>query len=434
MVSTEEKEQQTTPGWQKLQGVVNYDGMNVLNLLVQMRAGWVARVSRHMARGAGVRESFLAQLNQFYDAVLQSVESGDPHWLDTILQDWAASQTDSTYTGEETDLYRVLSEIIHITQEFLQESLPPEENVEVMAAILPLITYAYGQTGRHAVRAQNETLRRELEIAQQALEHLDRSKSDFISVAAHELKTPLTLIEGYAAMIREIFPKEDESSREVLLLKGIDNGTLRLREIIDDMIDVSLIDNNLLALSFQPLWINRLLATLGEELREPIATRRQKLEIKAFPGSDEMTFGDAERIYQALRNLLTNAIKYTPDGGRITVSGHKLPGFIEVTITDTGIGIEPEDHARIFQKFAQVGNVSLHSSGKTKYKGGGPGLGLPITKGIIEAHGGTIWVESDRFDDERFPGSTFHVMLPLWKEPPDQKTASLFKPLFLDEN
>lgn len=142
-----------------------------------------------------------------------------------------------------------------------------------------------------------------------------------------------------------------------------------------------------------------------------------------------MTFGDEERLFQALRNVLTNAIKYTPDGGVITVGGRKLPGFIEITVSDTGIGIDPENHTLVFEKFGRLGSVSLHSSGKTKFKGGGPGLGLPITKGIIEAHGGAIWVESRGYDEVNCPGSTFHILLPIRKIPPDDRTAKLFNPL-----
>jgi signal transduction histidine kinase len=139
-----------------------------------------------------------------------------------------------------------------------------------------------------------------------------------------------------------------------------------------------------------------------------------------------MLFGDPERLYQAFRNILNNAIKFTPDGGNITVDGRTLPGFQEVTVADTGIGISAKDQEAIFEKFGQLGNVSLHSSGKTKFKGGGPGLGLPIAKGIVEAHGGTIWVESAGHDEKDCPGSTFHVLLPIRTESPNPKLAKLF--------
>jgi signal transduction histidine kinase len=185
----------------------------------------------------------------------------------------------------------------------------------------------------------------------------------------------------------------------------------------------------MLSLHFQPLWLNRLLTDLRVELAQSIDERHQVLDIRKFPGGDEMTFGDAERLYQAFRNIFLNAVKFTPDGGMIIVDGRKLPGFVEVVFTDSGIGIDPEDTTRIFQKFGRLGNVSLHSSSKTKFKGGGPGLGLPITKGIIEAHGGSIWVESEGYDEEACPGAKFHVLLPIRKVPPDDKTARLFSPL-----
>jgi signal transduction histidine kinase len=195
------------------------------------------------------------------------------------------------------------------------------------------------------------------------------------------------------------------------------------------MIDVSLLDNNLLSLNFQPVWIDRIIRNVGEELAASIADRRQTLKIDAFQGFNEMTFGDPERLFQAFRNLVVNAVKYTPDGGRIEVGGRKLPGFLEITVADNGIGIDPANHTLIFEKFEQLGNVSLHSSGKTKFKGGGPGLGLPITKGLIEAHGGTIWVESEGQDEAACPGSVFHVMVPLHKDPPDDRSARLFQSL-----
>jgi signal transduction histidine kinase len=96
-------------------------------------------------------------------------------------------------------------------------------------------------------------------------------------------------------------------------------------------------------------------------------------------------------------------------------------------VADTGIGIDPQDHARVFEKFGRLGNTALHSSGKTKFKGGGPGLGLPITKGILEAHGGAIWVESEGYDELQYPGATFRILIPLRSEPPDEKIARLFR-------
>ena len=165
------------------------------------------------------------------------------------------------------------------------------------------------------------------------------------------------------------------------------------------------------------------------ELESTLRERNLSLEITAFPGYNEVIFVDPERIMQVFRNILNNAIKFTPDGGKIKINGRKLSGFVEVTVSDTGIGIDPEDQALIFEKFGRVGNSALHSSGKTKFKGGGPGLGLHIAKGIIETHGGAIWVESPGYDEIRCPGSTFHILLPIQAETPDQKLARLYETL-----
>jgi signal transduction histidine kinase len=131
--------------------------------------------------------------------------------------------------------------------------------------------------------------------------------------------------------------------------------------------------------------------------------------------------GDLDALRKVFYHLLINAIKYTPDGGQITVTGRALSpgeynladGGIEIVVGDTGIGIDPNLQDLIFTKFYQTGQVALHSSGKTKFKGGGPGLGLAIVKGIVQAHNGLIWVESPGHDERALPGSRFYVVLPL---------------------
>ncbi|HNH25826.1 MAG TPA: ATP-binding protein [Anaerolineales bacterium] len=115
-----------------------------------------------------------------------------------------------------------------------------------------------------------------------------------------------------------------------------------------------------------------------------------------------------------------NAIKFTPDGGQVKVMGRYINGSeppqVEVSIKDTGIGVDTSMKDRIFEKFGQTGEVLLHSSGKTKFKGGGPGLGLAIARGIIQAHGGRIWVDSPGYNETTYPGSTFTISLPAHKE------------------
>jgi signal transduction histidine kinase len=403
-------------------------GMGSVDSLKQIRSIWLTKISHRMARGEGVRESFLSELNQFYDLLLQAIESGDPAWMDPLLNRWVDARTQTDQQNREASLAPILESIWLESFEIAKENLEKQEALDLIGVLMPLYTHSLDYTMRKETHQYIEFVSSELEKANNKLEKLDKSKSDFISIAAHELKTPLTLIEGYAAMLKEQLDIQRASQGDIYL-RGLDNGTRRLKEIIDDMIDVSMIDNSLLSLNFQPLWLNRLFKVLSNEFHHSMEERNLTFIVQPFAGSDELTFGDSERLYQAFRNLVVNAIKFTPDGGRIAVDGRKLPGFVEVTFQDTGIGIDPEDHDRIFEKFGRIGSVSLHSSGKTKFKGGGPGLGLPITKGIIEAHGGAIWVESPGYDEINCPGAIFHVLLPIRKEPPDPHAAKLYRPL-----
>ena len=166
-------------------------------------------------------------------------------------------------------------------------------------------------------------------------------------------------------------------------------------------------------------------------MRQAVNDRRLTLTIHKIPDENEPIFGDSERLLQLFKNLLSNAVKYTPDGGKITISNRILPGFIEICFQDTGIGINPDEQVTIFDKFSRLGNSALHSSGKVKFKGGGPGLGLHIAKGIIEAHNGTIWVESLGYDEKTCPGSIFHVLIPNRTSPPDDHSAKLYAHLQL---
>lgn len=403
--------------------------MHELELLRRIRPTWLDRGIDTLARGYGLREHLRSQLEQFFSLLEQVVETGDPTWLDSILQNWLASLTQDDLNGEATNLTRFVNELMILSFRTSREILQDTEALQLLSALIPAFSYALDKTATIETSAKITFISKQLEEVRQSLEKLDRTKSDFIAVAAHELRTPLTLVEGYTAMLRENMERQKLSPAEVVLLEGIQNGTHRLHAIIDDMIDVSLIDNNLMQLNYQPLWLNRLFSLLTTELKAITTERSIDLEIMPFPGSSEFTFADPERILQVLRNILTNAIKYTPDGGHIRIDGRKLPGFVEITITDTGIGIDAEDQPIIFEKFSRLGSTSLHSSGKTKFKGGGPGLGLRIAKGIIESHGGAIWVESPGYDETNCPGTTFHILLPLHQVPPDDKMAKIFAPM-----
>jgi len=399
--------------------------MSIEESLIRIRPALQKRVSNSLARGTGVRENFQDQLVKFFDLLEQAVVSGDAEWLDQLLREWATARTQTDLEDGERNVTALLSEIITYSYETARENLESEEALDLVSTLMPIYLHCIERVTTYENESRVSYMSNELNTLKTKLERLDKSKSNFIAVAAHELKTPLTLIDGYAGMISDSLAHESDAMQ--MLVQGVHNGIRRLREIVDDMIDVSLIDNNLMSLNLQPMWINRILNLIVGEFKSTVEQRKQKLEVRSFPGSEELIFADQERMYQAFKNLISNAIKYTPDNGKILVDGRILPGFVEITVTDTGIGISQENQLLIFEKFGQLGNVSLHSSGKTKFKGGGPGLGLPIAKGIIEAHGGTVWVESPGYDEGKLPGSTFHVLLPLRSQPNDPKLAKLFK-------
>lgn len=401
--------------------------MTIRASLKKIRAHWTERIARELASGEGVRAGFTSELERFFDLLEQTVVTGDTAWLDPILYDWGRSSTETNLEEGSYDVSFLLNRMTALTIEIAREKLTKKDALELLAAVIPILTHSLGVVIRYEMETRVAHISSELGKTQEKLQLLDRRKSNFISVAAHELKTPLTLIEGYVAMIMDA-AKGMEPSQMDGLLEGVNKGIERLHNIVDDMIDVSMIDNNLLTLNFQPLWISHLLNLLKNELRRTIAQRRQTLNILEFEGSDTMLYGDSERLYQALYNVVSNAVKYTPDHGTITINGRRLPGFVEIAVTDTGIGISPENQSLIFDKFSQLGVANLHSSGKTKFKGGGPGLGLSIARGVIEAHGGTIWVESRGHDEVKLYGSTFHILLPTQNQPTNPNMAKLFGP------
>ena len=396
---------------------------------------WTQGVIQKFSTQKGMRADLQNQLDNFYRSLEQAVENNEPAWLDSILALWSTSLTRTDVEGHSNTLTKFIADLSDLTFAIARQELDDQKAMEITGLLLPHFSYAFVKSTELETQAQTYDLTHELEQVKENLNRVDRSKSDFIAVAAHELKTPLTLIEGYASMLNDSFTSLnlEEGSPEVTLLSGLRTGIVRMRSIIDDMIDVSLIDNGLMQLNFQPVWLDRLIHILSTEMEPTIEERGLTFSVETFDSFNQMTFGDPERIMQVFRHILQNSIKYTPDGGKITISGRKLPGFIEVTITDTGIGISQDHQEIVFEKFTRLGSAMLHSSGKTKFKGGGPGLGLHIAKGIVEYHGGTIWLESPGYDEKKLPGTIVHVLLPLRKEPPDDSTAKLFAPLINSE-
>ena len=258
---------------------------------------------------------------------------------------------------------------------------------------------------------QQRTL--ELEKTNRILEQMDRTKMRFISVSAHELRTPLTIIQGYAQLVKM---KSTENEEFIRYTGGILEGASRMVEIINSMLDVSRIDTNQLEVMPKKILVEDVIEKVRAVFQPAVEERNISLEgigLTDLP----VICADKDLLYKVFYHVIGNAIKYTPDGGSVTVNGRFIDEAtqpeIEITVRDTGIGIDPQNQQLVFEKFYQTGEVLLHSSGKTKFKGGGPGLGLAIARGIVNAHHGRIWLESPGHDETTNPGTTVFVRLPI---------------------
>jgi len=274
----------------------------------------------------------------------------------------------------------------------------------------------------NAVLEQKVALRtEELNKTNHILERLNTNKTDFIKVTSHELRTPITVIKGYTQLLN-IMPGVSGNANAKELLEGIVSGVDRMYQIVNVMLDVVKIDTQELELRAEPVVLGSLLQKVKSRFQAGLKERQLMVEIDDLK---ELPIIEAapDLLDKVFYNLLMNAIKYTPDGGKVWVSGQAITETngdeaVEIVVSDTGIGIDPTHHEQIFEKFYQTGSAMLHSTGQTNFKGGGPGLGLAIVKGIIQAHGGRVWAESVGYDEEKLQGSHFHVVLPLKQAKP----------------
>jgi signal transduction histidine kinase len=283
------------------------------------------------------------------------------------------------------------------------------------------------------IRANDQRMIQDLEKTNKILRQLDRNKLEFIMIAAHELRTPLTVLNGYVNVLRS-FPETQANPALADVTDGVMKGTNRMHKVVNMMLDLTRIGSESLQVASEPVPLQRIIADLLRDLQQAAAERNIRISVLRAEDTPEIK-GDPPLIQKALYQLIVNAIKYTPDGGKILITTRpaQLPDHspcVEIAVRDRGIGIDAEHQDLIFEKFYQVGNVALHSSGKTTFKGGGPGLGLALVRGVARAHGGKVWVESAGHDEVNFTGSTFYLMLPL--APPEnprndgKKTGPLF--------
>jgi signal transduction histidine kinase len=245
---------------------------------------------------------------------------------------------------------------------------------------------------------QNARLFREIEDKSRQIEAANRHKSEFLANMSHELRTPLNAIIGFSEVLGErLFGELNEKQAEYT--EDILSSGRHLLSLINEILDLSKVEAGRMELELAPFDLPLAIDNARTFVRE----RATRHGITVDLGIDERLgefVGDERKIKQILLNLLSNAVKFTPEGGRIGIDATERNDSVEITVSDTGIGIAPEDQPRIFEEFRQVGSDYEHKSE-------GTGLGLTLAKKFVELHGGTIWVES-----EVGKGSKFAFTLP----------------------
>ena len=252
-------------------------------------------------------------------------------------------------------------------------------------------------------REKMEQLARELAIANARLKDLDQQKSEFLSIASHQLRSPLTAIRGYSSMLLEdTFGPQTKQVDEAL--ERIEVSSERLVVIIDDFLNISRIEQGRMKYNFEEVDLSELVQTVLREQEKNVERAGLVLKKEVLPpGPYTVERADYEKIQQVVSNIVDNAIKYTQKGSiTIKVYRNDPEGLIHIDVSDTGIGIPPKVLPLLFQKFSRskkAGSVNIQ----------GTGLGLYVAKELMKAHKGKIWAESGG-DNQ---GSTFHIALPI---------------------
>ena len=240
------------------------------------------------------------------------------------------------------------------------------------------------------------------------LKELERLKNEFVSTVSHDLRSPLTSIRGFVDLIEMAGPLSDQQKSFVSKIRM---GVTDITDLIEELLDLGRIEAGA-AFEFAPLDLNEVIVHATETLRGHASSKEQRLHISTPPRLP-IVMGNRLRLSQAVSNLVGNAIKYTPEGGRIVVWAEEQNHQVLVSVQDTGIGVSAEDQTKLFEKFYRVKSKETDDIP-------GTGLGLAITKSIIERHEGRIWVDS-----EIGKGSTFTFLIPAYIPPREMEAVHL---------
>jgi histidine kinase len=230
------------------------------------------------------------------------------------------------------------------------------------------------------------------------LNQVETMRRRLIGDVSHELRTPLTAIKGsMEGLIDGILPANDETFQQIHAEAD------RLNRLVDDLQELSRVEARAYPLDIRPVDVASLVQTVTKRLAPSFESKRISLDLELTPDLPHI-LADEDRAIQILINLTGNALQYTPDDGKITISAKRLNSELQISIRDTGIGIPPEHLSHIFDRFYRV------DKSRSRQSGGGSGIGLTITRALVEAHGGRIWAESPNEQ-----GSAFNFTLPITK-------------------
>ncbi|AEI63485.1 sensor histidine kinase [Corallococcus macrosporus] len=379
-------------------------------------------VATHGAEGGVTRHApeTLAHMNSVLRATFDSIAEGvivvDLHKRVTafnkrFLDMWGLTEEMMVDRDAERVLARAASDVKHpewftsrIRERFEPSDTVDVETVELLdgrilerkslpqrlgGAIIGRVWSYREVTVERRADAERERL---LNEAQEAI----RVRDDFLSIAAHELKTPLTPLKLHLQMLRHQAPRGDGASA-----RHVDKSLMqvgRLTGLVNDLLDTSRIQEGRLTLKHGPIPLQALAHDVISEMR--LSSAHHQVEYEA-PEASLVVLGDADRLAQVLVNLMENAFKYSPSGGRVRVRVEQVDSHVRVSVADDGIGIPKDQQAHLFERFFRARNAPISGFG-------GLGLGLYICRDIVERHGGRLWVES-----ELGSGATFHFTVPL---------------------